>query len=57
MIGWLGRFIVYRVFGSRLLLALAIARFARDWLAKRIRPRGVYQPSQGTSQIEHREPR
>ncbi len=57
MIRWLVRFIVYRVFGSRLLLGLAILRFVQDRLSRRIRPRADYQPSQGTSQIEKREPR
>jgi hypothetical protein len=57
MIRWLGRFIVYRVFGSRLLLVLTVLRFVQDRLARRARPRGAYQPSQGASQTEHREPR
>jgi hypothetical protein len=57
MFRWLGRFIVYRVFGSRLLLVLTILRFVQDRLTRRSRPPTVYQPSQGASQIEHREPR
>jgi hypothetical protein len=57
MFRWLGRFIVYRVFGSRLLLVLTILRFVQDRITRKTRPRGAYQPSQGASQIEHREPR
>jgi hypothetical protein len=58
MFRWLGRFLVYRVFGSRLLLVLTILRFVQERLTRRrARPSGAYQPSQGASQIEHREPR
>lgn len=57
MFRWLGHFIVYRVFGSRLLLILTILRFVQDRLARRGRTRTAYQPSQGASHIEHREPR
>jgi hypothetical protein len=58
MFRWLGRFIVYRVFGSRVLLVLAILRFLQDRLTRRgARPLAAYQPSQGASQIEQREPR
>jgi hypothetical protein len=57
MIRWLGRFIVYRVFGSRLLLILAVLRFLQERLTRRSRPSAVYQPSHGASQIEQREPR
>ena len=57
MFRWLGRFIVYRVFGSRLLLVLTILRFVQDRLRRRSRPSGAYQPSQGASQIEQHEPR
>jgi hypothetical protein len=57
MFRWLGRFIVYRVFGSRLLLVLAILRLVQDRLTRRARSRAAYQPSQRASQIEHREPR
>ena len=57
MFRWLGRFIVYRVFESRLLLILTILRFVQDRLSRRgARARGAYQPSQGASQIEQREP-
>jgi hypothetical protein len=48
---------VYRVFGSRVLLGLAILRFVKDRLTGRSRPGRAYQPSQGASQIEQREPR
>jgi len=54
MFRWLGRFIVYRVFGSRLLVVLAILRFVHDRLTRRSRRNGAYQPSQGASQIEQR---
>jgi hypothetical protein len=57
MFRWLGRFIVYRIFGSRLLLILTILRFIRDRLTRRSGRSVAYQPSQGASQIEHREPR
>ena len=57
MIRWLGRFVVYRVFGSRLLLILTILRFIQDRLTRRSGRSVAYQPSQGASQIEHREPR
>ena len=57
MFRWLRRFIVYRVFGSRLLLVLAILRFVQERLMRRTRRSGAYQPSQGASQIEQREPR
>ena len=57
MFRWLARFIVYRLFGSRLLLGLAVLRFVKDRLTRPSRPSRVYQPSQGASQIEHREPR
>ena len=57
MFRWLGRFIVYRVFGSRLLLVLAILRFVQERLMRRTRRSGAYQPPKGASQIEQREPR
>jgi hypothetical protein len=57
MFRWLARFLVYRVLGSRLLLVLTIFRFVQEWLTRRARRSGAYQPSQGASQIEQREPR
>ncbi len=57
MFRWLGRFIVYRVFGSRLLVILTVLRFLQDRLTKRRRPGAAYQASHGASQIEHRDPR
>lgn len=57
MFRWLGRFIVYRVFGSRLLLVLTILRFVQERLTRRTRASAPYQPSQGASQTEQREPR
>ena len=57
MFRWLGRFLVYRVLGSRLLLILTILRFIQERLTRRSRAARVYQPSQGGSQIEQREPR
>jgi len=57
MFGWLGRFIVYRVLGSRLLLVLTVLRFIQERLTRRSRPGAAYPPSQGASQTEQREPR
>jgi hypothetical protein len=57
MFRWLARFLVYRVFGSRLLLVLTVLRFIQDRLMRRNRAAGAYHPSQGASQIEQREPR
>ena len=64
MFGWLGRFILYRLVGGRVLLALAVLAWVRGFIAGRraprdnlSEPRGSYQPSQGSSQIVQREPR
>jgi hypothetical protein len=57
MIRWLARFIAYRVFGSRVLMLMAIVNFLRRRSRGRKAPPGVYQPSQGASQIAQRDPR
>jgi hypothetical protein len=72
MISGLIRFILFRVLGARVMLALAAFGWLRKMLAGRkgSPSRGVrsssgrasgagsgYQPSQGESQIVHREPR
>jgi hypothetical protein len=64
MLGWLRRFVLYRVLGGRVLLALAVLTWIRGFLAGRRAARkdlserkGTYQPSQGESQIVQREPR
>ena len=64
MFSWLRRFILYRLVGGRVLLALAVLAWVRGFLAGRrasrdkpSEPNGTYQPSQGSSQIVQREPR
>jgi hypothetical protein len=67
MLGAIGRFLLFRVLGARVMLALALLGVVRRLLGARRRevtppsPTGrgdsVYQPSQGTSQTVHRVPR
>ena len=66
MIGAIAKFLLYRVLGARIMLALGLLGFVRKLLGGRKRNQtpptatgrsSVYQPSQGTSQIEHRDPR
>ena len=67
MIGAIAKFLLYRVLGARIMLALGLLGFVRKLLGGRRRDQAppsstgpktsVYQPSQGTSQIEHRDPR
>ena len=67
MLGGLVRLILFRVLGARVMLALAAFGFLRRLLGGRRkqplsgrRPneaRSAYQPSQGESQIVHRDPR
>ena len=66
MLGGLVRLILFRVLGARVMLALAAFGWLRKFLAgRRDTPRPLarsargrgYQPSQGESQIVHREPR
>jgi hypothetical protein len=57
MIGWLARFVVYRVFGREILAAFAILRFIHRRFLSRRPTKAVYQPSQGASQTTQREPR
>lgn len=67
MIGALIRLFFYRFLGARIMLALAIFGWLRRVLGGRNAPTGssrgvrrsesAYQPSQGESQIVHREPR
>ena len=65
MLGWIRRFVVYRLLGGRVLMALAVLSWIRGFLAGRRAARdasterdaAAYQPSQGSSQIVHREPR
>ena len=62
MLHWLGRLLLYRVLGARLMLGLAIFGWLRarlgDWrAARRDAADATYQPSQGSSQIVQRDPR
>ena len=66
MIAGLIRLILFRVLGARVLLALSVFAWLRKLLGgRRDAPRPVkgsargsgYQPSQGESQIVHRDPR
>ena len=62
MFGAIRNLLLYRVLGGRIMLALALLGFVRRLLGGRRRsspdPRiSVYQPSQGSSQIVHRDPR
>jgi hypothetical protein len=69
MLRFLREIVLYRILGGRVMLALTVG----SWLLGKIRGRrsssatsyprrraereGLYQPSQGESQIVHREPR
>lgn len=67
MLGAIRRLILYRLLGARIMLGLAIFGWLRRqlaaWQASRSRLArssgrdSAYQPSQGSSQIVHREPR
>ena len=60
MLGAIRNLIVYRLIGGRLMLGLALLGLARRILGGRRQatpPPSAYQPSQGESQIVHREPR
>jgi hypothetical protein len=53
--------IMYRFIGGRIMLGLALLGLARRLLGRRrastIETSSAYQPSQGTSQTVHRDPR
>ena len=56
--------VLYRIVGGRIMLAVALLGFARRLLGGRRKNAppvyddpSVYQPSQGTSQTVHRDPR
>jgi hypothetical protein len=53
--------VLYRFLGGRIMLAVALLGFARRLLGSRRKspnpPSSAYQPSQGSSQIVHRDPR
>jgi hypothetical protein len=53
--------VLYRIVGGRIMLAVALLGFARRLLGSRRKAvssrETVYQPSQGSSQIVHRDPR
>ncbi len=66
MISAIGKFLLFRVLGARVMLAIALLGFVRRLLGSRRREgappsstgrSSVYQPSQGSSQIVHRDPR
>jgi hypothetical protein len=62
MLKSIGRLILYRFVGGRIMLGLALLGLARRLLGARrssstIDQSSAYQPSQGTSQTVHREPR
>ena len=59
MLGAIRNLIVYRLIGGRLMLGLAVLGLARRILGGRRQATtpSAYQPSQGESQIVHREPR
>jgi hypothetical protein len=67
MVGALLRLLLYRFLGARIVLALAVFGWLRRALGgrrdsggnrlRRSRSGSAYQPSQGESQIVHREPR
>jgi hypothetical protein len=56
MFGALVRLVLYRLLGARIMLALAAFGWLRRLVGRR-RTRSAYQPSQGTSQTAHRDPR
>lgn len=62
MFGAIRNLLLYRFLGGRVMLALALLGFVRRLLGGRRGPvsnppRSAYQPSQGSSQIVHRDPR
>ena len=67
MFGAIKNLLLYRVLGGRIMLALTLLGFVRRLLGSRRRDvappsstgrsASVYQPSQGSSQIVHRDPR
>jgi hypothetical protein len=68
MFGAIRHLLIYRVLGGRIMLALTLLGFVRRLLGSRRTnatgktggpgsSTGVYQPSQGSSQIVQREPR
>ena len=61
MLKAIGRLVMYRFIGGRIMLGLALLGLARRLLsARRKAPNerpSAYQPSQGESQIVQREPR
>lgn len=67
MIGTIGKFLLLRVLGARVMLALTLLGVVRRLLGGRRRKEtppsatgrsaSAYQPSQGSSQIVHRDPR
>ena len=67
MFGTIAKFLLYRVVGGRVMLAMALLGLARRLLGGRRassvppadagRRTSLYQPSQGSSQIAQRDPR
>jgi hypothetical protein len=66
MLSAIVRLLLYRMLGARIMLGLAIFGWIRRLLSGRRASRrevpgstrtSIYQPSQGSSQIVHREPR
>ena len=68
MFGAIRHLLIYRILGGRIMLALTLLGFVRRLLGSRRTTStgetrragsstGAYQPSQGSSQIVHREPR
>ena len=61
MFGAIRNLLIYRVLGGRIMLALTLLGFVRRLLGSRrtssTGKTGLYQPSQGSSQIVQREPR
>jgi hypothetical protein len=67
MFGAIKNLLLYRVLGGRIMLALSLLGLVRRLLGSRRRDASppsstagrssVYQPSQGSSQIVHRDPR
>ena len=65
MFSAIGKFLLFRVLGARVMLAIALLGFVRRLLGGRRKGAppsstgraSVYQPSQGSSQIVHRDPR
>jgi hypothetical protein len=59
MLTALRNLILYRFLGGRVMLAVALLGVVRRLLGRRRRPdaASAYQPSQGSSQMVHRDPR